>query len=362
MTGRKMTTGIWLLIAICQLCFCAQLFSGYEQLNFLELETGYRWDKISNRVVVYGKRSDAHASTQSANAVNTYQLGCNAQYTLCPWIAKISYHHGWVLSGDYDEASFHGSLNGHTDDASAGAGYLFCPRECIFLIPFAGWSYDRLMFNGRHVKTPLNGEVIDVGNIEFNSRLAGPWIGADVVFEPSPRYQITFTYELHYSYWRGSRHLWDGELGNQFGVTTGFSSRRHHSNIWGNLFEINGSYAINDCWQIGLSCKYQNRKSNGNGKINRSRVHLPHNKERHHSHEESHHSHSSSHHSSSHESHHSHHHHSHDSYESYSYSSYERHEEYEYEKHHTSFHYPHQRVEDFEWQAFSAMIFIGYIL
>ena len=65
-----------------------------------------------------------------------------------------------------------------------------------------------------------------------------------------------------------------GELGPDFGVTTGFSNRREHHNVWGQNFQIEGSYTLFKGYNIGLVLRYLSYQSAGNGKYKRSVVPL----------------------------------------------------------------------------------------
>lgn len=245
-------------------------YSNEEQLAYLVADTGYRWDKISNRASLSGVGFGARVSTETANKLNTFLLGAKGQLDICEWLIKGSAHYGWINSGRYDEGGFLGNADGHTIDASGGLGYYFNPCDCWGFAPFAGWSYDEIDVEGKHVRTPLNGSPIDIGTIKYRSKFQGPWIGIDFLFFEDFCYQISFGYELHHAHWRAARKLPGPDLGLDFGTTTGFSNVRTHNNIWGNVFHLEGIYSLNECWDIGLSFKYQIWKSAGSGRYRRT--------------------------------------------------------------------------------------------
>lgn len=262
-----------ILLSVSQLSFMPKAFSDIEYNGFLYLDGGYRWDKISNRVDLLGANFGNRTSSQTAKKLNSFQLGVKGQLTLNQFLFKGSYYHGWMAhSGRYEEGFFNGRANGHTDDALGGFGYYFCLNQCTWIAPLAGWSYDELNVTGKSVKVALNGAKIPVGDIKYKSRFEGPWFGADIVFQPSPCYWATLGYELHHARWHGTRILENGELGLGFGTTTGFSNKRDHKNIWGHVFQVDGTYVFRECWNLGVNLKYQIWKGAGNGHYKRTVV------------------------------------------------------------------------------------------
>lgn len=257
-----------LLLCVSQLCLIPHAFSECQYCGYLWLDTGYRWDKISNRVNLFGENFGDRTSSQTAKQLNSFQLGVKGKFALNCWLLKGSYHHGWLADGRYDEAGFRGKARGHTNDALGGIGYYFCLNRCMWVAPLVGWSCDELNITGKNIID----ELTNVGDIKYKSRFQGPWVGVDFTFQPSPCYWATFGYELHHADWHGTRLLEDGELGTNFGFTTGFSNKRRHKNIWGHVFELDGTYVFRECWNVGLSLKYQIWKAAGTGHYKRTIV------------------------------------------------------------------------------------------
>lgn len=272
MTPKSLRISLTTILSLLQLSFLPQAYSNANWQGDIRLETGYRWDKINNRVVVFGEGAGVFTSTEAANRVNSYQLGAKAVVAAyCNWIGKASAHYGWLGSGHYDEGGFRGRTRGHTTDASLGVGYNLPVNDCISVVPLVGWSYDRINVRAEHVFVGTLGSEVAVGDIKFHNRFQGPWIGTDIVFKPMPCAWITVGHEFHYASWHGTRELVDGELGALFGTTTGFSSTRKHNNMWGQVFTLDGTYALG-CWDVGLNLKYQYWSNAGNGRYKRTRV------------------------------------------------------------------------------------------
>lgn len=259
-----------MVLSLFLLTHTQKAYSEIEDINYLDLDTGYRWDKISNRVVLSGIGFGARVSTQMANKLGSYQLGLKGQYSYCQMLVKGSFHYGWIKGGRYDEGGFGGKAGGHTMDALGGFGYLFCISDCWGVAPLVGWSYDEIDVKGQSVKTPLDGVLLDIGDIKYKSRFQGPWLGADVFFEPTACSRISLGYEFHIAHWNGTRTLEQGELGTEFGTTTGFSNIRKLNPVLGNVFSLDGAYTFCGCWDFGIGLKYQIWKSVGSGRYKRT--------------------------------------------------------------------------------------------
>jgi hypothetical protein len=275
MTGKNFRVMLTAMLGLLQLSVAPQVFSYQSCIGNIDgdlrLDVGYRWDKINNRVSLFGA-DEARVSSQTINHVNTFLLGATGYLAYDRLFIKGQYHYGWIGNGRYDEAGFVGKIHGHTSDALAGLGYLFQIHRCIWTAPIAGWSYDNLHMTAKHVRIGLDGVVSSVGNIVCRNRFQGPWIGFDVVFQPTQSYQFVLGHEFHYAHWRGTRWLSNGELGSAFGETTGFSNTRKHNNIWGQVFRLDVTYMVCQMWDCGLGLKYQSWSSCGNGNYKRTIV------------------------------------------------------------------------------------------
>lgn len=225
---------------------------------FLALDTGYRWDKISNRVTLSGPTISVKGSTQLLKNINTYQLGAIGQWNFCKnGFIRGNGHYGWVLDGDYREGGFHGDLKGHTYDAEASIGYYFSLTRGVWIAPIFGWSYDAFLVRGDHIEVAINGKEFHLSDIRAYQRFNGPFLGFDLAFQPNQCWEFTFGYEFHYARWTGDRLIEGREFGNPpFGWSTGFSNKRHIDRVYGHVFRLDGAYQFCNCWTGGLELKY----------------------------------------------------------------------------------------------------------
>ena len=252
------------------------IFYEVDDFSYLGIDTGYRYDKISNRAVLYGPTTDVFASTLEAKDVQSYILGVKGQYEFCRLLVKGNYHHGWVLDGSYLDGSFRGDdLGGHTNDASVALGFVFITNKCLISNIYAGWSYDELNFKAKDVTAPAGGVIVPIGDIRYRSRLNGPWIGTDIILRPTCETTVTIGTEAHWAEWNGKRLLPGADLGTGFGEITGFSNRFNHHHFTGAVFRLEGAYAIDSCLDLGLNFKFQGWTSSGRGRFSRVSTPLP---------------------------------------------------------------------------------------
>jgi hypothetical protein len=230
-----------------------------ESDGFIALDTGYRWDRISNRVTLGGPTTPVKGSTQILKKINSYQFGARGQWCFCDCaFVRGAGHYGWVWDGDYNEGGFLGDAKGYTYDAKAAVGYYFCMTTGVWMAPVVGWSYDALNLRGTDINTAIDGVVYNLDDIKAHQRFNGPFIGFDVVYEPCECYYFTFGYEFHYCHWQGQRLIQGPEYGNPpFGSSTGFSNERHLNHVYGQVFKLDTSYELCNCWTVGLELKYQ---------------------------------------------------------------------------------------------------------
>lgn len=227
--------------------------------DYIALDNGYRWDKITNRATLGGPTISVKGSTQILKRINSYQLGARGEWTFwdCAFV-RGSGHYGWVLSGDYSEGGYFGNTRGNTYDAQGSLGYYIGLTPSIWAAPVVGWSYDALNLKGEDITTAINGFEYDLSDIKSHQRFNGPFVGFDFIYEVNDCFDFTFGYEFHFARWHGERLIEGEEYGNPiFGYTTGYSNTRHINRVYGNVFNLDGSYQFCDCWLLGLRLKYQ---------------------------------------------------------------------------------------------------------
>lgn len=228
--------------------------------NYLLLDNGYRWDRISNRATLGGPTVSVKGSSQTLRNISTYQLGLKGQWEFCPCgFVRGSGHYGWVVGhGDYFEGGFVGHAKGYTYDLQGAFGYYICLTPFVELAPIVGWSYDALNLKGTDIHTAIDGTVFKLSDIKAHQRFNGPFLGFDLLYNVDPCFNVTFGYELHFARWNGQRDIQGPEYGNPpFGSSTGFSNRRRINCTIGNVFKLDGIYQLCNCWQVGLGLKFQ---------------------------------------------------------------------------------------------------------
>lgn len=265
---EKLKSFVFLLLIV----IAPSLLGECRQYNYLDFETGYRWDKVDNRIVIYGNAA-ASAAGQTFNKINSYQLGGRGLWMVCdPLFIKAHGHYGWILSGNFDQVTFTGDLDGHTWDAAGGIGYAWRFHPCWDFAPTIGWAYNELGITVTNVTTgfatPPNR--ISLSNIDCKHRVEGPWVGFDLLFFPSCCLDVSLSYELHKGRWRGDYFPDVGDFGPSFGRTTGFASKRTNDQMWGNLFRMEGKYLFCSCWEIGVLLNYEFWKGQYAGHFDRT--------------------------------------------------------------------------------------------
>ncbi len=255
------------------------------QNNYLEIDTGYRWDKIHSRAELWGADFGGSASTLFNQRINSYQLGAKTLWRFCthPYV-RASGHYAWILAGDFREKADKGNLSGHTWDVNGGLGWLIPLHPCWGFAPVVGWSYDSLNITatsvlaanlgvagtGRDIMPTDPGIFVTITNINCLSTFQGPWVGVDFLFRPTCCFDLKLGYELHGASWHGKHIFVNGEPGADFGTSAGFSNLRRACPVWGNLFQIEGIYYFCNCWQGGFNFKYQIWHSENTGKYKRT--------------------------------------------------------------------------------------------
>lgn len=244
--------------------------------SYIALDSGYRWDKISNRVTTGGPTVAVKGSTQTMKSINSYQIGGIGELDCfrC-WFVKGEGHYGTVKGGDYSESGFFGHAKGYTYDLKGAVGYE-CGVACgITAKPLAGWSFDALNLRGTCITTAINGVKYHLSNIKAHQQFKGPFVGLDLAFDSGCCYNFVFGYEFHIARWHGKRLIQGREYGNPpFGTTTGYSNVRNLHRAYGQLFRLDAIYQCCHCWTAGVGLKYQ--FYNGDfGKYKQTKVPLP---------------------------------------------------------------------------------------
>ena len=248
-------------------CSLGDFFYDVGGLNYLSLDTGYRYDKVTNRAVLYGPATDVFATTQAQTAINSYILGVKGQYEFKRLLVKGNYHYGWIGDGDYFHGNQKGDLRGHLNDGSIALGFALPSQNCCWLTAFyAGYSYDGLHTHANKVRAPFAGALVNLGKITTKTTIKGPWFGSDIIFRPACDFTLIIGDDIHFGHWNGSNHFAAGDPGVSFGEIEGFSSNSNQHNMWGNVFRVEGYYKVYECWDLGFDLQYTRWVSSGHGR------------------------------------------------------------------------------------------------
>lgn len=259
----------------CTLLSVFAVASAYaEPQNYMVLDNGYRWDRTSFRASIGGPTIAVKESTLTLKRIQSYQLGAKGQLTYCNAFVRASGHYGWVGDAKYDEAGFLGKAVGNTWDVQTSLGYNFNLNQCLSIAPVVGWSYDKFQLKGKHIHVAIEGVVFHLSDIKAHQRFQGPFVGFEVLLQPTCFLDVLLGYEWHYAYWHADRIIQGPEYGNPpFGTTTGFSNKHHLDGVKGNVFNLDTSYRFCECWEAGLQLKYQFYRGDF-GKYKRTRTPL----------------------------------------------------------------------------------------
>jgi len=249
---KKFYLFFWLLLSVFSI-------KTVESTCYLALDTGYRWDRTSNRATFGGRNVSVKGSTQELKDINSYQLGVKG----CWNFYEGSYlrgegHYGWTGNGNYSEGGYTGHTKGHTFDGKGAVGYAFCVAPSILFAPVVGYSYDGLHLKAHGIRVAINGINYHKNPIKAHQSFRGAFLGFDAIFDVCGCLDFIFTYEFHFAKWNGERLIQGGEYGNSpiFGTTTAWSNVRNLNNVYGNFFSFDLGYQI--CgWRLGLDLKFQ---------------------------------------------------------------------------------------------------------
>lgn len=264
------------------LCFLSlSLNAEVYSPTFLNLEAGYRWDKIISRVSLINPvtLTGSTASTTAGRKLSSYQLGGSAQATIYQrLIVKGCGHFGWITNGTFDSNYIEGGAKGNTIDGSGAVGYLFNVHPCFGITPLIGFAYDRLEVKGENTST-LFAEV-STGDVDYFSTFTSGFGGVDLYFQPHPVVDFLAGWELHYGNWKGHYEPKSGEIGMVAGLVNGFASTQRVNSMFGNAFSFDASYLPLRTLRVGLKLKYQIWQSSGRGSYTRTATPLPFNFEK----------------------------------------------------------------------------------
>lgn len=255
---RRLTTYVLYSLTILSLPFSSAegFFCGIQDL---ELENGYRYDRIDEGIEVLDSAFQTPYSSgqQQFKSLSSYQIGGRGFIEWNNYRIKGSGHYGWILDGTYHRnGNQRGNCKkGRTADGDVGIGYILCVNDCLRVVPLIGYSYDVQRLKIRHVRSssPLV-DPVDIAKGRWMSEWYGPWVGFDLLFNSClSRRWLSFNagYEFHY----GTGHTkWHQQL-----VTPVFGIYAYHAkikNMMGHVFHFDTTYHFCDNWRAGVNLKY----------------------------------------------------------------------------------------------------------
>lgn len=228
----------------------------------LELDAGYRWDRIDEAYEVTDKQfiqPYSSAEHQYKN-IGAYVLGGQVVWDVSNWMLKGKGHYGWLFDGSFNHDSFEvaHAKKGHTTDVSGAFGYAFAFCDCFAFVPYVGYGYDHLNLSLRHFRIKSPAEFSNnVARGRFCSSFYGPWLGFDMLYETSfimcdmcHRLTMNSGYEFHY----GRSHTKFHE--RLFDPDSVFAYRCKMDNMMGNVFHFDTYYHFPCNWIVGLKFQY----------------------------------------------------------------------------------------------------------
>lgn len=184
---------------------------------------------------------------------------------------------GSIVDGDNRDSDFAGNQrtlefsrsnndagDGRVFDLSLAVGLQFEPTSGLQLTPLLGFSYHeqqlvlqdgvqtlsqpQLVAHTR-LSPPALGALPGL-NSSYDARWYGPWIGCDLNYQFSPRWQLSGTAELH---WGEMKAEADWNLRTDFAHPVSF---RQIADAYGLVLGVASTYALDDRWALHLDGNY----------------------------------------------------------------------------------------------------------
>lgn len=239
-----------------------QGFFWENQTVRIELDNGYRWDRIdeANEVVDSLNILPYTSGEKQFKDLSIYQLGGRACWESCNLLIKGTGHYGWAFDGTFNDNGFQkGKLKGYTIDASAGIGYVIPVNCCFEVVPLIGFGYDRQHFDVKHIRTHISDFPVVTDRAHFTATWYAPWVGVDLLYDSTfyawnMCHHLSFTsgYEFHYGV---SRIKWKEDFFN-FAGGGDFSYNAKMKNMMGHVFHFDTRYHLPNDWLVGLELEY----------------------------------------------------------------------------------------------------------
>lgn len=292
-------------LALFALAFSSSL-SAVEVRDELFLEAGYRNDeyrsKVYNSVAMNGLVESLKVKNLDLGTIGLRgrfkvpQLDCSCNLFENFYVAGFA-NWGWSGNSRYSARAYspistvglthRGTLkDGRTHDYQIALGYLidlgcFLQPNCyidfndVALGISGGYTWNKQSFKAGHSHISVQGFTVlrddpFYQGMKFSQKWASPFIGAELFYETCG---VLFNagYEYHFN-----AHVHASETFSDAALAT-FQVRDNTRRFYhghSNIFFVNASYLLCDCWDIGLGFKYQDWNA-GRGRTTYSSLDLP---------------------------------------------------------------------------------------
>lgn len=232
------------------------LHAGECGRSYLELDTGYRYDRIDETIEEDNTAGIALTGNFQYKNMQSYQLGARGMWftPYCDLVVIGAGHYGWVTNGRLDNfAVLNASLSsGHTWDAWGAIGYQIPCGYCFNFVPLIGFSYDAQRVHIGQISTSEPSLASGSPGFKLETDFYGPLIGFDCLFA-SCFCDLTFDvgYEFHYG-WARKKIIADTTIP----ALNLFSYKGKIHDMKGHVFHIEGHYPFWCNWLCGLRLQY----------------------------------------------------------------------------------------------------------
>ena len=269
------------IMLICSVGFPVVNSEATETRTDLEFGAGYREDSFDWNIAgdINGTNPNI-LSELTWSDIEIFQLKAGIKSVISRgFYVRGALDYGWIFNGGNQDADYNGDnrtlewsqSNNSNDqgsvwDATLGIGYQFkAAEERLKIVPLLGYSYSDQYFNitdgyqtvSDPAVAPPGETPLPVGpfpglNSTYEAEWWGPWVGLDVLFDPSEKMTLYAGFEYHWADYHGDAN-WN--LRSDFAHPTSFE---HDADGTGIILTFGGEYYLAKPWFLSLNVNYQN--------------------------------------------------------------------------------------------------------
>ena len=274
----------WIVVGLMMLGFSVGLpvrnLEAIETGTSLEFGAGYREDNLDWNIAGNLNGNNPNILSELTwSDIEIFQLKAGFKSVFDRVIyMRGAMDYGWIFNGENQDADYNGDnrtlewsqSNNATDqgsvwDATLGIGYQFkAASDKLKIVPLLGYSYSDQYFNitdgYQTVSVPSLVPPEDappaVGPIpgldsSYEAEWWGPWVGIDLLFDPSEKMRLYAGFEYHWADYQGEA---DWNLRSDFAHPTSFE---HNADGTGIIMTIGGEFSLPKPWFLSLNINYQ---------------------------------------------------------------------------------------------------------